>query len=200
MVLKETIFKIQSEVSKVHKDGANPHTRSNYPTLESVLDTLNEVIQTHSLVITQFPQHKDYGWVLTTEISTADGKESHQTECPLLGLDEGRNKMQALGSALTYARRYALMAIFKLAPTDDDAASLTVVQEKRDEPAKPKNYAPGANKQDLKIEDGKYKGKWFTDIPPDELRSYIAKIDAATKAAGKQNPKWFLDLKKAAGL
>ena len=45
--------------------------------------------------------------------------------------------MQAHGSAITYARRYALLAIYGLAGDDDDADSLTPRQELPEQPVKP---------------------------------------------------------------
>lgn len=205
MSIKEAIFKIQKAVSVVHKDGSNPHHDSTYPTLEGVLDVLNPHLLENNLIITQFTKHVDYGWVLLTEVSSSDGKDVWSTETPLLGLEDSKNKMQALGSAITYARRYSLMALFKLAPTDDDANSvgpepLKIVQEKKrnETPAPTTRQAPAAKSHT--IADGKYKGKKISAIPAEELKKYIAEIEAATKSRGKSCPKWFVDMKKAAGL
>ena len=55
MSLNEAVRKIQSGVSKVHKDGKNPHTKSGYPTLEGVLDVLNPVLESNGAVVTQYP-------------------------------------------------------------------------------------------------------------------------------------------------
>lgn len=197
MSIKESIFKIQKVVSTVHKDGSNPHHSSKYATLEMVLDVLNPQLLENNLILTQFTKHVDYGWVLVTEVSSSDGKDVWSTETPLLGLEDSKNKMQALGSAITYARRYSLMSLFKLAPTDDDANSvgpepLKIVQEKK------RTEAPAAKSHT--IADGKYKGKKVSAIPTEELKKYILEIEAATKSRGKSCPKWFLEMKKAAGL
>lgn len=203
--LTKAIFKVQAAVSKVAKDGNNPHTKSKFPTLEAVLDALNDVLQENQLVLTQFTEHKEaVGWVLRTELSSQDGVEQVTTNTPLLGLEDSSNKMQALGSAITYARRYALMSLFKLAPTDDDGTDagtadgkLQFVKGSKPEEQKsaPKNFAPGA--KDLKIGDGRFKGKKVSEIPKEDLQKYIAEIEAATAAAGKKNSKWFIDLKAA---
>lgn len=196
MSLTEAIFKVQSAVSKVHRDGENPHTKSKYPTLESVLDVLNGPLSDASLVVTQYSAYREYGWVLVTQVALREGSPAFSFDTPLLGLDDSRNKMQALGSAETYARRYALLAFFKLAPTDDDAensAGLVVVQEKKSMESK------NRSKLDLKIADGTYKGKRISEIPSDELLAYIKKIDTACTESGQKPPKWFCDLKSVVG-
>jgi hypothetical protein len=202
MSLKQAIFKIQCAVSKVEKDGTNPHTKSGYPTLEAVLDVLNPLLAEHFLVIEQFTQRKEYGWVLITEISTADGKESQFVETPLLGIEDGKNQMQALGSAITYARRYTLMAKFKLTPTDDDghAAGKSAPELNFVKPGGEKAPLPPSSPKEFRIPEGKYKGKKVSEIEPSELKQYITSLDSGARESGRKHPKWFLDLKKASGL
>lgn len=54
--------------------------------------------------------------VVTRFIHGASG-ETLETPMPLL---LGKRDMQGLGSAITYARRYGLMALAGIAPEDDD--------------------------------------------------------------------------------
>lgn len=192
--LKQAIFKVQGLVSKVHKDGKNPHHNSNYPTLESVLDALNGAMHEHGIVLTQYTEYTGTHWVLVTAISlSTDPSETSKSETPLLGLEESKNKMQALGSAITYARRYSLLSLFKLAPTDDDAEALTFVKPKEVVAAE----KPTSKPKDYKIPEGRYKGKKVSEVSIEALRGYVEEIEIATKASGKSNPKWFTDLKSA---
>ena len=65
----------------------------------------------------------DVGHILTTTLLHVSG-EQIQSEIFLPSKTDTRgNYMQALGSALTYARRYALLAIYGLAADDDDCQS-----------------------------------------------------------------------------
>ena len=75
--------------------------------------------------------------VLVTTLRHESGEqvESH-FPFPELAPNRG-NIMQAHGSAITYARRYALLAIYGLAGDDDDADSLTPRQELPEQPVKP---------------------------------------------------------------
>lgn len=204
MSLREAVFKIQGMVSSVGKDGFNPHTKKNYATLESVLDALNGPLQDHQLTVTQTTRLTEAQWVLVTTIRLTSKDENECFDTPLLGLGTGANAMQALGSAITYARRYALMSYFKLAPTDDDGSTaapnqsgLDFVKGKRKE--EPKAKPKGATVTDLKIGEGKYKGLKVSEVPAEELRAYITEIDGLVTAAGKKHPKWFAELKLAVG-
>lgn len=130
------IIEIQKEVSKVEKGGKNPHLKNTYSTLEDVLDALNPSLAAKDLGVIQFTTFKEGSWILCTQIVSQAGEEEiHNYYCPLLGIDS-KNPMQALGSAITYARRYSLMAIFKLTPTDDDGVATNTDNSK---PARPQD-------------------------------------------------------------
>lgn len=194
MSLAEAILSIQSEVLLVHKDGKNPHHNSNYPTLESVLSVLSEPLRKNKVVVNQETCFTDHGWVLVTVVSC--GNDSDQFETPLLGIEGAKNQMQALGSAITYARRYALMSYFSLAPTDDDGEAAASDMEFLNEKPQPKNFAPST---DYKVKDGFYKGRDLSSIPSQQLSDYIKKISNALEQQGQQAPDWFLELCERAG-
>jgi len=67
--------------------------------------------------------HSDNGKSKTIVITTlrfSGSDEKIESQLLLPDLQVKNNVMQALGSAITYARRYALLAIYGLAPSDDD--------------------------------------------------------------------------------
>lgn len=204
MSLREAVFKIQGLVSTVNKDGYNPETKKNFASLKGVLDVLNEPLQAEKLTITQYTKFNYGQWVLTTEIRLTSKDEIESFDTPLLGLGTGENAMQALGSAISYARRYSLLSYFKLAQVDDDGVSSNPTAEPALEFVKGKKADTKAPHRkgkitpvDHKVGDGKYKGKFLSEIPKTELTTYIQDIEKATSAAGKKHPKWFLDLKQA---
>jgi hypothetical protein len=200
MALGDVLFKIQSAIAKVEKDGNNAHTKSGYPTLEGVLDVINPQLQEHNVLLKQYPIYAEGQWVLRTSVNHAGDSETF--DLPLLGIEESRNKMQALGSAITYARRYVLLAYFKLAPTDDDGEGVKVVQEKKPlaqaTKLPPKNHAPAA--KDMKIPDGKFKGKMASSVPKEEMKSYVEEVLQVMETSGRTPPKWFEELRKVSGL
>ena len=104
----------QGEVQAARRDGRNPHLRSNYATLASVMEAIRPACK-HGLSHTQTCIKRDEGVVLVTTLRHRDGYMV-TSELPLtLGSD-----WQKFGSAFTYARRYALMGIYGIASTDDD--------------------------------------------------------------------------------
>ena len=112
--LTKALFAFQGKVSSVKKTAKNPHFKSNYADLSSILDTINPILQECGLLVTQHP-HDD---VLITTVYHAESGEFMQSEQVLRMKDA--NNPQAQGSSLTYARRYSLAAIFNLNQSDDD--------------------------------------------------------------------------------
>jgi hypothetical protein len=106
---------------------------------------------------------------------------------------------KATNKALTAAFKYMLIQIFCIAvegsvDADNEFPELQFVKEN-------KKPSPGPTKPaDLTIANGKYKGKKVSAIPKEELKEYVQQIESASADAGKACPKWFLEMKKAAGL
>lgn len=95
------------------KDAANPHFKSRFVTLKGVLDAVRKPLHDNGISIVQT---LDGATVVTLlRDSAGNGVESR---IPVIC--QKANDPQAFGSALTYARRYALAAICGVAPSDDD--------------------------------------------------------------------------------
>lgn len=94
-----------------------------YSDLGAHLEAIHPVAAKHGLAIVQGAQLVNDSWVLATTLYHGPSGETLTTYVPLL-TDAGRNTpMQALGSAITYARRYADAGLFNLAAEDDDGQS-----------------------------------------------------------------------------
>ena len=99
------------------KQSNNPHFKSRYADLatcvEAVLDALNE----NGIGLMQVTHPNDHGVVVETLLI-------HESGTTLSGghmyVPAAKNDPQGYGSALTYARRYSLMATCGHAPEDDD--------------------------------------------------------------------------------
>lgn len=113
--LAEALLNVQRSIEKVEKAGFNPHIKAGYPTLEGVLDVLNPHINENSVVVNQMPANAGGIWVLRTKVRF--GTEVDEFDTPLLGMEGSKNAMQALGLAVTYARRYSLISYFKMNAT-----------------------------------------------------------------------------------
>jgi hypothetical protein len=108
------LVKFQSSVSKVAKESNNPFFKSKYASLANILDTIQKPLSECGLAISQFPD----GNALTTILLHADSGEWMESSYVMPVAKQ--NDPQAMGSAMTYARRYALGSILNLNIDDDD--------------------------------------------------------------------------------
>lgn len=106
----------QMEMGKALKHAQNPHFRSKYADLGSVMDACMSALNSHGIAVIQPLLENEFGRQVVTRFIHASGEA---LECPI-PLIIGKNDMQGLGSAITYARRYGLMSLAGIAPEDDD--------------------------------------------------------------------------------
>jgi hypothetical protein len=116
--LLEAILAVQAEVGPIAKDAINPHFRSKYTTLGTIVETVGPILNKHGLVWMTFPESAEGGRpVLGYRLQHAQSGEKVGGVMPLLLT---KQDPQGLGSALTYARRYSLCAVLNLVADDDD--------------------------------------------------------------------------------
>jgi hypothetical protein len=99
------------------KDGENPHFKSRFATLAGVRDAVLPVLSKHGLSVIQSTGSGERGPSVTTLLLHASGQ---WVECDPLCLPAVKQDPQAYGSALSYARRYSLMALAGVVGDDDD--------------------------------------------------------------------------------
>lgn len=119
------LVKAQSELSGAKKGAkaviTGQQTRT-YADLASVWEAIREPLTDNGLCIIQFPRTVGNGVEIeTTLMHGATG----QFMSDVLWVPCGKNDAQGLGSAITYGRRYALMAVVGVCPVDDDGAAAT---------------------------------------------------------------------------
>jgi hypothetical protein len=107
------------EFPDVPKEAKNDFFKSKYATLATVLGTIRPILTKHGLAVLQFPAvSSDSARVLaleTTLLHSSGEWISLVTEVPMVKADP-----QGYGSAMTYTRRYSLLAVLGLAAEDDD--------------------------------------------------------------------------------
>ncbi len=113
------LAKAQGEMSAAAKDCANPFFKSRYADLSSVWTACREPLSKNGLSVLQIVQSSDLGDVLHTTLGHSSGQYMTST-MPIRIKTDGKNDIQALGSTITYLRRYALSAIVGVAPDDDN--------------------------------------------------------------------------------
>lgn len=116
--LFEAMAKAQTRLENAGKDAKNNHLRSEYTTLGAALDAVRPVLAEQGLCVTQWPVIDGSRVSVITRIGHASGQWMQSAISA--DLDKQANRVQAVGSTITYLRRYALMAVAGIAPTDDD--------------------------------------------------------------------------------
>lgn len=106
----------QAEMTFAKKDSTNPFLKTKYSDLASVWDAVRAPLSKNGLCVSQMPT----GDMLVTVLAHKSGQYIASTMPVKTGRNDARNDAQAYGSALTYARRYALSAIVGIAQDDDD--------------------------------------------------------------------------------
>lgn len=108
----------QGEITGALKDSANPFFKSKYADLASVWDACRASLSKNGLAVIQVAGTDDKGAaVITTTLAHKSGQWIRGS----IALMPVKSDPQGMGSALTYARRYALAAMVGVAQVDDDA-------------------------------------------------------------------------------
>ena len=109
--------KAQAVFESAEKSGLNPHFRSKYATLESVLEATKKGRAENGLAIIQMPTNYRNAIGVITLLGHVSGQWIQSTvSVPPVRLDA-----QSAGSIVTYLRRYSLMSVLGIPAADDDA-------------------------------------------------------------------------------
>lgn len=110
------------ELRNVGKGAVNPFFDATYADLDSVTRAVRPVYAKHGLSFLQAPWWIDGNDLLVTTLMHASGQWMRSVMRLGAAPDKsGKITPQSVGSALTYARRYALTGMANIAQTDHDA-------------------------------------------------------------------------------
>lgn len=116
--LSEALVVAQSQMRHAKMDRVNPHYKNRYATLASVIDACKPALNAVGIAVVQeVESNSDAG---TVGVRTVLHFRGEMLDCGLLTLKAVQNNPQQIGSALTYARRYALAAAIGIASDEDD--------------------------------------------------------------------------------
>jgi hypothetical protein len=114
------LHKFHGLMGKVGKDATNPHFKNKYASLSNIIEAVTPHLSTVGLSVIQLPTENGLETML---LHTSGEFISSVSATPCKDV----SNPQALGSAITYARRYALGAVLSLnIDEDDDAQRATV--------------------------------------------------------------------------
>ena len=117
--LNAALCKAQSEMGPARKGKVNPAFRSNYADLASVIEAV-QPLHDNGLAYMQLVDTAGAVVTVQTVLLHISGQ---QMKCGLMTARAKDESAQAIGSALTYLRRYSLMTACGIASADDDGQS-----------------------------------------------------------------------------
>jgi ERF superfamily len=144
--LAAALVAAQSEFEVVAKEAENPFFKSRYADLPSVVKAAAPVLAKHDLCVTQT--------IGADTLTTLLVHKSGQYLGDMAVLHFTKDDAQGVGSAVTYFRRYAYMAILGLvADVDDDGNAASTPQPAAERPttrrAAPTSTRPAQNMEDF---------------------------------------------------
>ncbi len=111
------LAKAQGQMTGALKDAANPFFKSKYADLASVWDACRKPLTDNGLAIVQSPSADGMRVSVDTLLTHTSGQWMRGT----VSVTAKEDSPQAIGSCITYLRRYALQSFAGVAPEDDDA-------------------------------------------------------------------------------
>ena len=205
--LATALAKAQGAIENASKSADNPYYKSKYSDLASVREAIRIPLAENLLSIIQLPTVSMETQTIEVDTMLIHGSGQFIAESltlPAIRISYDRDSgeeqrtfdAQTVGSALTYARRYGLMAILNLAAEDDDGNAVAS-EPKKSGKAAPAKAAQKPTDNELAAAgfaaDGGLESlrKWWQGLPlvdrdkfdPEPLKQRAIKADAA-KVAG----------------
>jgi len=129
--LFSALAKAQGEIRPASMDATNPHFRTRYATLTAIQEACRGPLSKHGLSVIQSVESTDNGFSIETMLAHSSGQWISSNFKLLIG----KQDMQGLGAAVTYARRYSIAAMVGIvSDEDDDANSVSKSQPQRRPP------------------------------------------------------------------
>ncbi len=126
--IKTALLAFQKLAVTAKKDGKNPHFRSNYSTLESVIEAVKQGNQfglffTQEMTYEKGFDDNEIGYVIpivVTKVMHEHDDTVIESKLPIMLARANMENPQKIGSAITYYKRYTLQSVYGLPSEDDD--------------------------------------------------------------------------------
>lgn len=178
--IASAFIKAKKAFSPALKEKNNPAFRSKYADLGACIDAVDDALLDNGIAMYQETFEDATGVTVETVLLHESGEVIRSGK---LHVPASKQDPQGFGSALTYARRYSLMAACGIAPEDDDGNAAS-----NRHPQPPRQQAPQQT-QPPSTYDHPAAIKWIREAPSAEHaqhRAGVAKDRAQTSDQAKE--------------
>lgn len=163
--IAKALAAFQAEVKNPANTETNPFFNSKYAPLNDILNLVRPLLSKHGLSVLQSPSGDGQNITVTTLITHESGE---WIESDPLTLKADKATAQGAGSAITYARRYALSAMLGISSEDDDDGNLASNNKNNTNPVKADKATHAQLKKLYAMANEK-------NIPSEEMKGLIKK-------------------------
>lgn len=128
-------IRAQANMGAATKSAKNPFFKNNYADLTAIQEAVFPAFHAEGFAIIQQGGADEFGRYMETQMIHTTG----QVFSSRVYLECKPGDMQALGSAITYARRYGLMALSGIPTVDDDGNAATGRKQEKADPNRAKS-------------------------------------------------------------
>jgi len=164
------LVKAQRGFAPALKTSSNPHFKSRYADLAACVEAVIDSLNSNGIALIQ-KQHPSEGGVSIETVFVHESGE--MLSAGILTVPAAKHDPQGYGSALTYARRYSLMAACGIAPEDDDGNAAS----KPKQPQRAANMDPAAEiRAGIKRGDASGAASYLAGLPQAQLDAIWSKL------------------------
>jgi len=183
----------QENFTPARKTKINPHLKNQYAPLEEVLAAVQGPLSDEGVCILAFTVERENNLFLRSVLRHVKTNTELSVDLPLL---MGKQDMQGLGSAISYARRYALMLLCGIVAEDDDDGNAT--QAPRQAPSQQQTPSPQQQaeakaaamldrvRSALDFDDSEFINEHVLSAPPAVRQALARKLDPKHLSAIKR--------------
>jgi len=130
MSIYKKLFEAKKEIGTITKNARNPFFKSNYLSLNGLIDAVEPILEKHNLLLLQ-PIEDGKVVTMIVDVESKEDVSNRNSILSSMVLPNIQDP-QKLGSAITYYRRYTLQSLLGLLAQDDDGNTATnQVKEER---------------------------------------------------------------------
>ena len=177
-----SLLKAQTQISFAVKDKTNPHFKSKYATLESVIDAIKKPLNDSGIVIVHKITNIDDSQYLETLLIHSESGESISSQAKIINL---KGDIQGYGSAISYLKRYNLTALTNL-PTEDDDGNAASHDSQTQVKSEFKSNSKDVSNYVVKFGPDDIKNKTFKEIGASRLAEHCRSIVNEHESKQKQ--------------